>query len=97
MFEPTSRYAQLETVRRRMGDGRVIAYKRRRFLPAGREMPLLVELTVSEGERLDQMTYRTLGDPEQYWRLCDANDAMHPEELTTRPGDKVRVPVPQPS
>lgn len=95
MFEPTSRYEALETVRETMPDGRVIAYKRRRFLPRGREMLLLVEVTTSDGERLDQIAARTLGDPEQYWRVCDANDAMNPAELTARPGRTLRVPVPQ--
>ncbi|MCP4661385.1 MAG: hypothetical protein GY856_38775 [bacterium] len=94
MFESTSRYAELETVRRVLPDGRVIAYQRRRFLPRGDEMALLVEVTVSEGERLDQITGRTLGDPEQYWRICDASDAMNPAELM-RPGQKLRVPLPQ--
>ncbi len=97
MFEFTSRYAGLETVWRETPDGRTIAYKRRRFLPPGQEMPLLVEITVSEGQRLDQITHQTLGDPEQYWRLCDANDAMHPEELVARAGEKLRVPIPQPA
>ncbi len=94
MFESTSRYAELETVRRVLPDGRVIAYQRRRFLPRGDEMALLVEVTVSEGERLDQITGRTLGDPQQYWRICDAGDAMNPVELM-RPGQKLRVPLPQ--
>lgn len=95
MFEPTSRYAELETLRRETPGGRVIAYQRRRFLPRGDEMPLLVEVTVSEGERLDRIAHRTLGDPEQYWRICDASDAMNPADLTARPGEKIRVPVPQ--
>lgn len=97
MFEFTSRYANLETIRRQASDGRTIAYKRRRFLPPGKEMPLLVEITVEEGQRLDQITHRTLGDPEQYWRLCDANDAMHPADLVARPGQKIRLPIPQAS
>ena len=42
-----------------------------------------------------EITARTLGDPEQYWRVCDANDAMNPAELTVRPGRTLRVPLPQ--
>ena len=95
MFEPTSRYEVLETVRHAMHDGRVIAYKRRRFLPPAEEMPLLVEVTTSEGERLNQIAARTLGDPEQYWRICDASNAMNPLEIMSRPGSTLRVPVPQ--
>lgn len=95
MFEYTSRYYALETATYTTPDGRVIAYKRRRFLPQGKEMPLLVEVTVTQGDRLDLIAARTLGDPEQFWRVCDANDAMNPADLGAEPGRAVRVPVPQ--
>jgi len=96
MFEPTSRYYALATAILTTADGRRIAYKRRRFLPSGASLPPLVEVTVVQGDRLDQITARTLGDPEQYWRVCDANDAMNPVDLTAQPGRALRVPVPQP-
>ena len=35
-----------------------------------------------QGDRLDNITAKYLGDPEQFWRMCDANGAMRPEELT---------------
>ena len=95
MFESASRYTPLETARHTMPDGRVVAYKRRRFLPQGGEMEVLVEVTVADGERLDQIAARTLGDPEQYWRICDACDAMNPVSLVVRPGRVLRVPVPE--
>lgn len=95
MFEPTSRYYALETASLTTADGRVMAYKRRRFLPQGQDMPLLVEVTVTQGDRLDLITARTLGDPEQFWRICDANNAMSPFDLTEEAGRTIRVPVPQ--
>lgn len=95
MFEPNSRYYQLETALLTGADGRLIRYKRRRFLPQGERLPLLVEVVVAQGDRLDQIAARTLGDPEQYWRVCDANDAMNPADLTAAPGQSLRVPVPQ--
>jgi hypothetical protein len=95
MFEHTSRYHDLETANHTTPDGRIVAYKRRRFLPQGREMQLLVDVTVIQGDRLDLIAARTLGDPEQFWRVCDANDAMDPRELTAEPGRSVRVPVPR--
>ena len=94
MFESTSRYYALETATLTAPDGRIIAYKRRRFIPDGNKMPLLVEVTVTEGDRLDTITARTLGDPEQFWRICDANNTMNPLDLI-EPGRVVRVPVPQ--
>ena len=95
MFEPTSRYYALEDASLTSADDRIIAYKRRRFLPDGEKMPLLIEVTVTEGDRLDLITARTLGDPEQFWRICDANNAMNPSDLTAETGRVLRVPVPQ--
>ena len=53
------------------------------------------EFTVTEGDRLDNITARTLGDPQQYWRICDANNSMHPAELTAEVGRTLKIPVPQ--
>ena len=95
MFEHTSRYAPIETAQYEIPDGRKISYKRRRFLPSGKDMPLLQEVMVLEGDRLDLITYKGLGDPEQFWQVCDANDAMNPEDLTTEVGRVLRIPLPQ--
>lgn len=95
MFDPMSRYYHLETATYTTPEGSVIAYKRRRFLPRGENMPPLIEVTVTHGDRLDLITARTLGDPEQFWRVGDANNAMDPLELTAELGKTLRVPVPQ--
>jgi nucleoid-associated protein YgaU len=95
MFETTSRYYPLETATVTAADGRLIAYKRRRFLPQGDKMPLLLEVTIVQGDRFELITTRTLGDPEQYWRVCDANNAMNPPDLTAEIGRTLRVPIPQ--
>lgn len=95
MFEPGSRYASIATTTTTLPDGRIVTYVRRRFLPQGERLPLLVEVTVTDGDRLDHITARTLGDPQQFWRVCDANDAMNPPELTDEPGRVLRVPMPQ--
>lgn len=96
MFNFTSRYFNLETAAVTLPDGRTAVYKRRRFLPRGPSMPLLAEAAVTEGDRLDLITARTLGDPEHFWRVADANDAMNPFDLTAEAGRVLRVPVPQP-
>jgi hypothetical protein len=95
MFEHTSRYFTIETTTYTLADGQQVAYKRRRFLPQGDALPLLVEVLVARGDRLDVLTAKTLGDPLQYWRVADANNAMQPATLTEEPGARVRVPVPQ--
>jgi hypothetical protein len=96
MFEPTSRYAPLETVRHTDAAGRTVAYKRRRFLPQGAELATLAEVTVTVGDRLDNLAAQSLGDPEQFWQVCDANNAMRPAALTEEPGRRLRVPIPVP-
>ena len=94
MFESTSRYNTLENATLESQDGRVIAYKRRRFLPDGNKMPQLVEVTVTQGDRLDLITARTLGDPGQFWCICDANNTIDSSDLI-EPGRILRMPVPQ--
>ena len=95
MFQPTSPYYSIVTVAITAPDGRVIAYKRRRFLPQSDTLATLAELTVAQGDRLDLITARLLSDPEQFWRIADANNAMDPLDLTSEPGRKLRVAVPQ--
>ena len=84
-FEPNSRYYNIATdkltVTDRDGRERVIAYKRRRVIPSYEDQPTLAEHRVAEGDRLDNVTARYLGDPTQFWRLCDANVVLKPEEL----------------
>jgi len=95
MFSHTSRYYTLETATYETPEGKVIRYVRRRFVPRPDQLPLLTEVAVVQGDRLDLITARTLGDPEQFWRLADANDTLDPQELTETPGRRLRVPVPQ--
>ena len=94
MFNPDSRYADLENTSLRTKDGREVSYKKRRILPQGAKLQLLIEVTVREGERLDLLTARTLGEATQWWRVADANNAMRPADLE-RPGRILRVPLPR--
>jgi hypothetical protein len=96
MFDPTSRYSPLETAKFKTPDGREIAYKRRRFLPQGKSLPLLTETLVASGDRTDLLAAKMLGDSLQFWRIADANNCMHPQALVDEPGATVRIPVPQP-
>ncbi|MBW4644925.1 MAG: hypothetical protein KME23_18360 [Goleter apudmare HA4340-LM2] len=95
MFDPTSRYYNLKTLQLTTADGRKIAFKERRFLPQGEDLPLLVEVTIKNSDRLDLIAARTLGVAEQFWQICDANNAMKPAELTAEPGQRIRVPLPR--
>ena len=48
-----------------------------------------------KGERLDNIAAQYMGDPTLFWRLCDANNAMRPEELTETIGRILRITLPQ--
>lgn len=95
MDDATSRYRAVERAVYTGPDGRPVAYLRRRFLPHGDRMPLLGEVAVAPADRLDLVANRTLGDPLQFWQICDANNAMNPFELTAEVGRLLRVPIPQ--
>ncbi len=97
MFEANSRYLAVDTatleVKDASGELRRIAYKRRRFIPAPVGQTELVEHRVTQGERLDNITARYLGDPTQFWRVCDANLVLCPTELE-RPGRRILITQP---
>jgi hypothetical protein len=95
MFDPTSRYYTIETATHVAEDGREVAYKRRRFLPRADELTVVAEITLTQGDRLDLIAARLLGDAEQFWRVCDANAALNPFELAAEPGRVVLVAAPQ--
>lgn len=95
LFAVTSRYHHVGTAVHTTLTGKKIIYLKRRLLPPSSNFSLLQEHSVSERERLDNITAKYLGDPEQFWRLCDANDAMHPNELTDTVGRKIRITLPE--
>ena len=84
-FDPSSRYADVETATRTVtdadGNDRVLRYKLRRVIPPQDDLPTLAEHRVTEGDRLDNITARYAGDPTLFWRLCDANAVLRPAEL----------------
>lgn len=95
IIPPTSRYSNIETATFAMPDGRTVVFLKRRFVPPPERFSLMREQVVTEGDRLDNVTARHLGDPEQFWRVCDANGAMRPEELTEEIGRRLRITLPE--
>ena len=94
-FEHTSRYYTLPTATTALPDGRVAVYVTRRFIPDRRGGQPLAEVMVTEGERVDLITARTLGDSLQFWRICDSNSELSPFALVAVIGRRVRVTIPQ--
>ena len=99
MFEPNSRYASLRVKTLAVmgvdGEPRPIRYVERRFLPPAGSGTTMVEHIVTQGDRLDNVTAKYLGDPTQFWRVADANLALRPEELTDEVGRRIIISLPQ--
>jgi hypothetical protein len=90
MFSSKSRYTSLEIAKWTTPEGRILPYVRRRFLPPLVEEPF-IEHEVTDSDRLDNVTAQYLGDPEQYWRICDVNTAMHPAQLLDSDRRRIRI------
>ncbi|MEL6763589.1 MAG: LysM domain-containing protein [Cyanobacteria bacterium J06607_6] len=95
VYPITSRYYGIETKALTLSNGEQIAYLKRRFVPFPERFALLQHHTVTEGDRLDNVTARYLDDPEQFWRVADANRAMHPDDLTATVGRRLRITLPE--
>ena len=94
-FPANSRYHALDVAEYISASGKKFVYIRRRFIPQPENFALLQQHIVSQDERLDNITAQYLGDPEQFWRVCDANRAMRPDELTETIGRRLRITLPE--
>ena len=90
-FAPNSRYVDVPTTTWVDRGGREIRYVERRFIPPAETFATLGAHTVAQGDRPDLIAAKELGDPEAYWRLCDANGVMQPEDLTATIGARIRI------
>ena len=95
IFPPTSRYALTPTATWVRADGTPLTYLTRRFVPPPECFATLQWHQVLQNERLDNIAAQFLGDPEQFWQLCDANRALRPQELTDTVGSLLRITLPQ--
>ncbi len=94
-FPPASRYHGIATTHLTQPDGSTVVYVKRRFVPQPEQFSLLQEHRVTQGDRLDNLAARYIGDPLQYWRICDASGAIRPEELTETVGKPLRITSPE--
>jgi hypothetical protein len=95
VFPPTSRYALTPTTTWVRADGTPVTCLTRRFVPPPENLATLQWHRVLQNERLDTIAAHYLGDPEQFWRLCDANRALRPQELTATIGHPLRITLPE--
>jgi len=95
LFIATSRYYGIDTETLTTADGKTIIYLKRRFVPSPAQFQLLQNHTVTQGERLDNIAAKFLGDPELFWRIADANAAMRPEDPVQTVGTQLKITLPQ--
>jgi nucleoid-associated protein YgaU len=90
MFARGSRYETVPDAVYRTAAGREIVYKRLRLIP---DPAALQTHRVAAGDRLDLIAFKFYQDPEQYWRICDANRALRPADLILEVGRRLRIPL----
>jgi len=94
-FPTNSRYHNAEVKKLQLPNGDEVAYVARREIPDPDSLSTIGELDVLAGDRPDLMGFRAIGDPEQWWKIADANAVLNPEELTKNVGGTVRITLPE--
>jgi nucleoid-associated protein YgaU len=89
LFFKGSRYERVESHSITDESGSVITYKKVRFIS---ETHASMGHLVVQGDRLDNIAHRYYKDPERFWRICDANLAMWPDELLAEAGRIILIP-----
>ena len=77
-FPTDSRYYASKTLSYNAPNGQPITYLARRFVPqpGAQNFATIATHTVKQGDRLDLLAAKYLGDPLTYWLICDANGAI---------------------
>lgn len=95
-FDAASRYHGVPLAVLPQPDGAPgIAYARRRFLPALRDVAVAGRVSIAAGDRPDLIAHRAYADPAAWWRVADANGVADSFELTDTPGARIVIPVVQ--
>jgi hypothetical protein len=83
-----SRYQNVGLYQATDAAGRTVTALKPRFIPptaAGYLQGFTADM------RLDLLAYKFYGNPEKFWLIADANDAMDPEDLL-QPGRQLLIP-----
>lgn len=91
-YSPSSRYYGLPVLELTAPDGSVVRYVGRRFIPQISRLPTQVAHPVQQGDRIEVLAARYLGDPLLYWRICDANLAVRPDDPLVL-GNSINIPL----
>lgn len=93
-FPPNSRYYMTPERTRTLPDGTVQTFTGRRIIPATERFVAMDRLRLTGAERIDMIANLAYGDPELYWRICDANGDQDPARATDTPGRLLILPLP---
>ena len=74
--------------------GDTVPFVGRRIVPALDRYQALDRHRAVAAERIDRVADEFYGDPEQYWRICDANGVEHPAQALDPVGRLLLIPVP---
>jgi len=96
-FPTDSRYYGSKTLTYVTPTGESIAYLARRIVPqAGApNFATVAQHNVRQGDRLDLIAAKYLGDPLMFWLICDANGAIEPDDLVETVGRVLNITTPQ--
>ena len=88
MFEPPSRYLGIETYAVTDHRGREVEVV---AVPEAPSQTLAGIHVMHQGERLDHLAFRYLGDATLWWRIAELNEAMAAAALTE--AREIEIPV----
>jgi hypothetical protein len=96
-FPADSRYYGSATLTYTTPSGESIAYLAPRIVPqpGTPNFATLARHFVRQGDRLDLIAAKYLGDPLVFWMVCDANGAIDPSEMVEAPGRVLAITAPQ--
>jgi nucleoid-associated protein YgaU len=96
-FPADSRYYGSSTLTYVTPAGETIAYLARRIVPqpGAPNFATIAQHTVRQGDRLDLIAAKYLGDPQIFWLICDANGAIDPNDLVATAGRLLNITTPR--
>ena len=90
-FPPDSRYHGLPLRRMTLPDGREVANVGRRFLPPLDAYEPIAVHEVPDRDRLDLLAAQYFADPEQGWRIPEANGVRDPRTVLSQAGSRIAI------
>jgi hypothetical protein len=95
-FPVNSRYYGSSTLTHVTPAGETITYLARRIVPqpGPPNFATIATHNIRQGDRLDLIAAKYLGDPLIFWLLCDANGAIEPSDLVATVGKVLHITTP---